>query len=339
MALKAVEKSVLMSALKAQGRKAGDYSSKLTLQLEPNLPAHQAVKKIYKQLLQTIKLNEQGTIAAIDSEFLHDFRVAVRRTRTGLSLLKAALPPEITDCYSSYFSWLSQITSVTRDLNVYLLNFADYQACLPESMRGDIEPLRELLQHEQTAAQKELVLQLRSKQYLTPLINWEQYLKLSVEQTLSPEITKLSIKQLADLKIWKIYQRVIKHGFAITEHSPAVALHDLRKTCKKLRYLIEFFHSLYPAVEIKAAIKALKELQELLGDFQDCTVQEQALTQFSAKMRQSGCSEQTFSATTELVQVLDAKRRKARADFSGCFSVFASSENGVIFKSLFVNKA
>lgn len=338
MALKVAEKPLLMSALKAQGRKAGDYSSKFTLKLEPELPAHQAVKAIYKELLQTLKLNEQGTIAAIDSEFLHDFRVAVRRTRTGLSLLKKVLPTQITDSYSQYFSWLGEITSLTRDLDVYLLHFPDYQACLPEAMRGDIEPLRAFLQHEQTAAQKELALQLKSKQYLTPLINWEQYLTQSVEATVSPKVANVSIKQLADLKIWKAYLRVIKQGFAITEHSPATALHDLRKTCKKLRYLLEFFQSLYAPAQIKTAIKVLKELQELLGDFQDCTVQEQALTQFSAAMRQKGCSEPTFSAIIELVQVLDAKRCKARADFSGRFSVFASAENGSIFKSLFVHK-
>ena len=339
MSLKVIEKTVLMSALKAQGRKAGDYSSKLSLQLEPQMSAHQAVKTLYKTLLQTIKLNEQGTIAAIDSEFLHDFRVAVRRTRTGLSQLKAALPPEITDSYGKYFFWLGQITSTARDLDVYVLNFSGYKACLPESMHEDIEPLRDFLLREQAAEQKELALQLKSKHYLTPLIDWEQYLTLSLEQTAHPKMSDLSIKQLADLKIWKIYRRVIKHGFAITEHSPAITLHDLRKNCKKLRYLIEFFQSLYPVAQIKVALKALKELQELLGDFQDCTVQEQALTQFRAKMRQSCCSQPTFSAITELVQVLDVKRNKARADFSNCFNAFASSENASIFKSLFASKA
>ena len=55
-----------------------------------------ASKFIYSHLLKAIKDNEQGTIADTDSEFLHDFRVAVRRTRTGLSQLKVVLPDNIS---------------------------------------------------------------------------------------------------------------------------------------------------------------------------------------------------------------------------------------------------
>lgn len=336
MGLNQTSKLLLIAALKNQGRKPADYSSKLNLKLEPDLSAHQAVKMIYKSLLQAIKLNEQGTINAIDTEFLHDFRVAVRRTRTGLTQLKATLPVEITERYGQYFAWLGQITSATRDLDVYLLNFADYKASLPEVMRDDIEPLREFLQGKQLAAQKELALQLNSKQYLANLISWEEYLKLPVELTGNPDLANLSIKQLADLRIWKVYRQVIKQGSAIAEQSPATALHELRKTCKKLRYLLEFFQSLYPALQIKALIKSLKELQEVLGDFQDCAMQELELTQFSAQMRDSGYPLPTFSAIAKLVQILDGKRCKARSDFAGYFRVFSAPENCAIFKALFV---
>jgi CHAD domain-containing protein len=338
LGLKTASKSVLVAALKAQGRKPSDYSSKFSIQLEPATPAHKAVKTIYRQLLQAIKLNEQGSINAIDSEFLHDFRVAVRRTRAGLSQLKTVLSDDMTCRYSEYFAWLGQITSPTRDLDVYLLNFAHYKASLPQSMREDLNPLQEFLQRKQAVAQQELASQLQSKKYLTPLINWEQFLTLPAEQTVEDGNAKLSIKQLADFRIWKTYQRAIKHGMAINEHSPAAALHDLRKTCKKLRYLIEFFQSLYPAAEIKTLIKNLKELQELLGDFQDCDVQERALKHFSEEMRQNGCPEQTFLAIDALVQVLETKRCKARADFGGCFAVFAAPQNRTIFKSLFISK-
>lgn len=338
-ALKLENKPVFISALKNIGRKPADYTSKLNFALEPGLPAQTAVRTIYSHLLQAIKLNEQGTINAIDTEFLHDFRVAVRRTRAGLSQLKAVFPPGITTRYGEYFAWLGQITGSTRDLDVYLLNFAHYQASLPAGIRADLEPLRVFLQHKQTAAQKTLAAHLKSKKYLVRLINWEQTLNLPESQTAPPIPLNLSIKQLADRRIWKVYRQTIKQGSAITDKSPETALHDLRKTCKKLRYLIEFFQSLYPAAEMKTLIKNLKELQEVLGDFQDCAVQEQALTHFSAEMRQQGCAEQTFIAIAALAKVLEAKHYKARHDFASCFGVFAAPENNTLFKSLFVNKA
>jgi CHAD domain-containing protein len=338
-ALKIESKPVFIRALKNIGRKPGDYSSKLNLKLAPDLPAHTAVKTIYKHLLQAIKLNEQGTINAIDTEFLHDFRVAVRRTRAGLSQLKAVLAPDVTERYKAFFAWLGEITSPTRDLDVYLLNFADYQTSLPLAMRDDLAPLQTFLKLKQIAAQRELTQQLASKKYLTSLIAWEQYLQLPIEQTAPQEQQGLSVKQLADARIWKIYRQVIKQGSAITDKSPDTALHDLRKSCKKLRYLIEFFQSLYSAIEIKTSIKNMKELQELLGDFQDCSVQEQALTHFNEEMQKNSYSEQTNTAIAQLVQVLDLKRNKARRDFADCFKLFAASENRELFKSLFANKA
>jgi CHAD domain-containing protein len=338
LGLKPVTKPVFVAALKIQGRKPGDYSSKLNIKLKPDLPAPQAVKTIYKQLLETIKINEQGTINAIDSEFLHDFRVAIRRTRAGLGQFQAVLPNEISHRYSEYFAWLGQITSPLRDLDVYVANFDLYKSSLPPAMREDLNPLHEFLKLKQSAAQKELATQLQSKEYLTNLLDWENYLNQSAISTADEKNATLSIKQLADLRIWKVYQRVIKHGSLINDKSPPISLHNLRKTCKKLRYLIEFFQSFYPAEKIKLLINALKELQELLGDFQDCAVQEQTLKHFSDEMHQSGCClEQTFLAIAALIEVLDVKSCKARNDFAKHFAIFAASENRIIFKSLFVN--
>ena len=64
------------SALRLQGRKPNDYSSKININLDPEMRADIAIKYIYSHLLKAIKDNEQGAIADIDSEFLHDFRVA-----------------------------------------------------------------------------------------------------------------------------------------------------------------------------------------------------------------------------------------------------------------------
>ena len=65
-------KSLLLTALNMQGRKPNDYSSKLNVNLDPDMRADIATKYIYSHLLKAIKDNEQGTIADTDSEFLHD---------------------------------------------------------------------------------------------------------------------------------------------------------------------------------------------------------------------------------------------------------------------------
>jgi len=332
-------KPLLLTALRLQGRKPNDYSSKLNINLDPDMRADIAAKYIYSHLLKAIKDNEQGTIANTDSEFLHDFRVAIRRTRAGLSQLKEVLPDKISAKYADFFSWLGQITGSIRDLDVYLLNFAHYKSSLPASIRDDIDPLYAFLLTKQQKAQKELAKKLRSTRYLSTISEWEQYLKEQAPSKPVEANAKLTIKQLADRRIWKSYKRVLQEGDAITEHSASEALHELRKSCKKLRYLMEFFQSLYPEDQIKQLIKNLKGLQEVLGNFQDYAVQEDTLKLFSEEMLNNHIHANTLLAMGVLIQNLDTLRKSARKDFSSKFAAFKQKENQTAFKSLFTAKA
>ena len=335
LGLTATDNPVLLTALQSQGRKPKDYSSKLNINLAPDMRADIAGKYIYSHLLKAIKANQQGTIANTDSEFLHDFRVAVRRTRAGLSQIKGILPANISAYYADFFSWLGQITGLTRDLDVYLLNFERYKSSLPASIREDLNPLYDFLLAKQRKAQKELAKKLQSPKYLSTLTEWEQYLKEPSYKKPLEQNAKLTIKELADRRIWKIFARVVEEGDAITDLSPPEALHDLRKSCKKLRYLMEFFQSLYPEHEIKCLIKNLKGLQEVLGDFQDYAVQEHTLKVFSEEMMALNIHANTFLAMGVLVQDLDAHRCRARKDFASSFESFKQEENRSAFKSLF----
>jgi len=338
LGLTPTNKPFLLTVLKLQGRKPNDYSSKLNINLDPDMRADIAAKYIYSHLLKAIKDNEQGTIADTDSEFLHDFRVAVRRTRAGLNQLKSVLPDKISANYAEFFSWLGQITGPTRDLDVYLLNFDHYKSSLPDSIRDDLNPLYEFLLAKQQKAQKELAKKLRSAKYLSTITEWEQYLKAQAPLKPVEPNAKLTVKQLADRRLWKNYKRVLREGDAITEHSPSEALHELRKSCKKLRYLMEFFQSLYPENQIKHFIKNLKGLQEVLGNFQDYAVQENTLKQFGEEMLNNNVHANTLLAMGVLIRNLDTLRVNARQDFSAKFSTFKHEENQSAFKSLLAGK-
>ncbi len=336
--LKPANPSILIDALQTHSITPNVYSSKQHITLAPDMRSDIACKYIYSQLLNAMRLNEPGTIDNIDSEFLHDFRVAVRRTRSGLSQLKGILPPEITANFSDFFAWLGQITSPARDMDVYLLDFDHYKNTLPEDMREDLNPLRKFLIVKQQSAHSELVKELKSAKYLNTLNEWEQYLNTPVDNQPEESNAAIPVKQFADHRIWRIYKRILKQGNAIDDNSPATALHDLRKNCKKLRYLMEFFQSLYPEKRIKSLIKALKNLQELLGAFQDYEVQEKAIKQFGDEMMSEKISVKTFLAMGVLVQNLQQHRLDARSNFTACFTDFKKAENQDAFRSLFAGK-
>lgn len=331
--------SVLDHALKQQGRKAKDYSSKLSIKLDPDMRSDDASILIYRQLLRAMQINESNTIADLDSEFLHDFRVAIRRTRAGLSQIKGTLPAPAIALYAEFFAWLGQITGPTRDLDVYLLSYPQYKAALPISLREDISPLYNFLKDKQQQAHKELAGKLNSPIYRKQLNNWEQFLKEPQVKKSRGESANIRIKKLADQRIWKVYKRILKEGEAIKDSSPAEALHDLRKTCKKLRYLLEFFQSLYPKDDMKVLLKSLKDLQTVLGDFQDYEVQEVNIKHFSEEMMANNVPSNTFLAMGVLVQHLDSMKSAARDHFAKQFAVFEQTENQKTFKLLFAHKA
>jgi CHAD domain-containing protein len=137
-----------------------------------------------------------------------------------------------------------------------------------------------------------------------------------------------------------VYKRVLKEGRAIQPETPAEALHELRKTCKKLRYLMEFFMSLYPTSEIKALIKVLKNLQDNLGEFQDYEVQVSTLKQFSQQMMAEGnAPAETLMAMGILVEDLNKRQHQARDEFAARFEKFSLPDNQKHFRALFAYKS
>ena len=92
------------------------------------------------------------------------------------------------------------------------------------------------------------------------------------------------MQELASHRITRVYRKMVKMGRAIDDDSPAEDLHELRKVGKELRYLLEFFASLYPADVVKPFIKTLKGLQDQLGRFQDREVQANALRELAPEV-------------------------------------------------------
>ncbi|MEN8261503.1 MAG: CHAD domain-containing protein, partial [Pseudomonadota bacterium] len=270
------------------------------------------------------------------SEFLHDFRVAVRRTRSVLSQIKGVLPPEAIEQFSPGFAWLGQITSEPRDLDVYLLGFDRYKASLPVIIRDDLDPLYDFIVLRRDQAYGALVSNLTSAKYRRLLREWKSFLERPLSGEADTPLAGVAIKELSDHRIWRVYKRVLREGRAITPDSPAVALHELRKTCKKLRYLMEFFQSLYGKSRIKGLIKTLKGFQESLGDFQDFAVQQKTLQQFSQEMMASRRTPaSTLLAMGVLVQQLGRRSSLARGEFADRFEDFESAEHRAQFKRLF----
>ncbi|HID69648.1 MAG TPA: CHAD domain-containing protein [Desulfobacterales bacterium] len=321
-------------ALRSIGRTPGDYDSKFSIQLAPRFTARQAAVSIYSKLLATMLRNEEGILNDLDSEFLHDFRVAIRRTRAGLSQIKEVLPPDITDHFKKEFAHLGNITGPTRDLDVYMLYENNYKSRLPPSLRMPLHIFFSDLAERRTEEQKILSKRLKTTRYRQIINEWRQYLNgdggSSAEDTDTPAI------DIARRIIFRRYKKILRAGREIAPETPDENLHRLRIQGKKLRYSLEFFASLFPNNEIKNVIKQLKRLQNNLGDFNDLSVQQDMLHQYLKELKPG--SRRNFELATAiggLLTNLYHEQCRVRKNFLSTFSRFSSGRNVALFNKLF----
>ena len=82
-------------------------------------------------------------------------------------------------------------------------------------------------------------------------------------------------------------------------------------------------------------MKALKALQDVLGEFQDCEVQADELARAGDELvGRPGVPAATLLAMGALVEHLEARRARARRRFAGRFARFDSSDVGKVFRRL-----
>ncbi len=331
---------LLQEGLVALGRQPVDYTSKLNFRLDPKQRADEAAKEIHLHLLNTMEANIPGTRAGLDSEFLHDLRVAVRRARSALTQIKGVFMPEDIEQFISRLAWVGQITGLTRDMDVYLLGFDRYQQSLPAEYRSALEPLYDFLQTHHKSEQQAMVRKINSPHFRKFFKEWREFLEAAPPRVPLAHNAIRQIHEIANKRIDKIFRRVLKEGLAINQDSPADDLHELRKSCKKLRYLMEFFQSLYPQKQLMPIIKVLKKLLNNLGDFQDMEVQASKLKEFAHQMvEEQSVPADTLLAMGMLVDDLLQHQGQAREEFADRFAGFATKENRIVLRKLFSAKA
>ena len=306
---------------------------KLSLQLDDRASADEVWRVVLRELHEAMTANFRGTVEDVDSEYLHDFRVAVRRTRSVLQEGRGVLTPAARDHFRDGFKWLGDITTPTRDADVHLLDYPNMIAALSPEYAEALAPLHELLLSRQRSCQAQLALDLRSTRRAQLGAEWAEFLsgegpwmdRSSGESGDAAEADRRA-RDVAAERIERAHSRLVRDGRTIDGSSKPEALHDLRKDAKRLRYLLECFGSLFPAEDLSVAVKPLKSLQDVLGEFQDTEVQAHALAQFGRQLDTEGASTDTILAMGGAIEQLSVRQSRARREFAARFESFDSRE-------------
>jgi len=103
------------------------------------------ILKLCSHYLDQIKANENGVLQDIDTEFLHDLRVASRKSRSILKLFKKAIESDLYEYGQGFLRNIGKASNAMRDYDVFLLNREHYHRILPPAYRGAIEPFFQFL--------------------------------------------------------------------------------------------------------------------------------------------------------------------------------------------------
>ena len=339
LGFKPAEEPLVDEAVRVAGGVPGGFPSKIDVPLRAEQRADIAAAAILRALLGVIEANLEGTIEDLDSEFLHDLRVSVRRSRAVQRELKAVFPPSDLAHFRAEFRWLQQATGDARDLDVHVLEFDAMRALVPQDMRGDLDPLLDVLRARRVQAHSQLVAALRSERATRLLSSWRVFLDgLGERREDDRADAARAIGAVAGERITKVYRQMVRMGDAIDDASPAENYHELRKKGKELRYLLELFGgSLYPGDVVKPMIKTLKGLQDVLGRHQDREVQVALLRSLGPEVSRTGAAEPALMAIGAVIAHLADDEQAARSEFAGSFAQFAAKEQRRLVKETFAS--
>ena len=336
MGLQPAKQPPVLTLLERNGFSPGAYSSKITIVLRSEMAAAEAVRCIMERLVWVMRANLPGVRDDIDSEFLHDFRVSVRRARSLLSQTKGILGTQTTAKLQGQLKAMGAITGNVRDLDVYLLKKGAYVDLVGEFLKPGVLQLFKALQRKRHYAKNRMIEAMAGVDFKAAMADLDDFIQSDPLSASDAADGSRPIGEVAKAVIYERYLRIIKKGRRINERTPDQRLHNLRIDCKKLRYLLEFFTSLFPKDEMKALIKQLKQLQENLGDFNDLSVQKAFLIQHLGALKpQSSQVVILAAAIGGLITRLGMEHQQVRSRFLGVFNRFGSSENQKRFKTLF----
>lgn len=311
-----------------------EYVKKPVIALDPEAPIKESGVAIVERLLEVVRCNEKGIIEDIDTEFLHDFRVSLRKVRSVITLLAGIFSEKDTTRLKNQLGDLARTTNSLRDLDVYLLGREEYFQLVPPITHVGLRLLFSKMAADRREEQKKVQAFLQSRSYIRQIKGLQKLFADPGNLGSGPLAGEKTLAFACRL-ILKRYRKVCKTARGIDDNTPDPVLHRLRIHCKKLRYLMEFFTPLFPEEEMRQLVKALKGLQDNLGRFNDYSVQQQFLAGVADDPKRDFQVLQIAQGVGALTAMLYRLQLEERSRIMENFARFDSQEVRAEFQKLF----
>ncbi|MDY6840519.1 MAG: CHAD domain-containing protein, partial [Pseudomonadota bacterium] len=256
-------------------------------------PARDVPKALHHQLDRLRQL-ERGVILGLDDEFLHQYRIAIRRSRAIAESVQEVTGDKALAKAVKTLKRHARATSPLRDLHVFLQDLPGLCGDNPEILAA----LQIWFQREAANRHKKLVKRLQSKRYQDSMGHWLSLIDSRKFHKLAGTLRPKDIREAVEHRIKKFNKLTAE----LILTSPDEDIHQLRKQLKRIRYLMEL-----DAKTWKSELKTLKARQQLYGQFQDLHVQIELLEQFRK------AAPEVFPAALDgIVETVEERKADAR---------------------------
>jgi triphosphatase len=280
--------------------------------VDDSLTAGELAFRILREQFTVFLAHEPGTRIGEDPEELHDMRVATRRMRAAMKIFEKQLPVR-AQRFRDEFKWIAGALGEVRDLDVQLERLDGWISSASSEDREPLEALRAVFQERRKKACRSMLRRLDSRRYARLVESFGAFLERGASRRAQP--SRQPILAAAPDLVRKPYRKVRKLGDPLGEESSSEEYHELRKKGKRLRYALEFLSDIYgdPA---KVLIKALKDLQDVLGDHQDAEVAVAHLRELAvSKGRRPKLSSETIFVMGGIAHRYEVQARELCSEF------------------------
>lgn len=293
-----------------------------------DMPAERAVRAMGHLMLEQAQKEVAGVVDDIDTEFLHNFRVGLRKTRSLVSLMKKTLPPAALDKLKPRLGAMAGATNRLRDLDVYLLAQHAYIALLPADFARGMAELAEVVRTERAEQHAAVAAYFSSPDYRADIDAC--LAELSLQPALETPAAAKPVLDLVKRQMLRRYAAMRATSALIRQDSADDDIHALRIEFKKLRYLIEFFLDLLPKKRSLKLLGDLKKIQGVLGSFNDLSVQNDFLDAFQDPRRV-----EMTKALNGLIAILHLKKVAVRERVVAALGDYFTENRGIEFGLVF----
>jgi CHAD domain-containing protein len=227
----------------------------------------------------------EGVRQGVDIEAIHRMRVASRRLRAALPIFGPFVAAKKHEEWTRNIRALTLALGAARDRDVQIEHVQSFLLAQPpgiirSGIRRLLLRLRQRRQRLQQAVEKALADLVKSEVPMEMERKLHPLLEGMETTPRSPALCSLSFDTIREnLEQFLYFEPFIKQPENIKE------LHAMRIAAKHLRYTLEIFSPVYES-ELKLHLKAMRQIQEILGEIHDCDVWMLYLPKFKERERQ-----------------------------------------------------